>query len=241
VTATEPLAPARRAPVFVLLAGAAATLALISAVLVAPSCQPRRGGSACVDSGDCPQEVGELLGCMAGYCEEVSCLSSSDCPMGSFCDVEDDLDCEEGCQSADDCLAGFDCEDGQCRERGCRSTILDCDFGEFCDTGSGQCVEAEGRFCAACDPGDHEWDDQGTVTTCDDTVLSHDFCGGAGAFCIGGEEDGTFCAPACEGPEDCPAGFQCAPVSRGLPAGCEEDYLFLGNACLADCASASGG
>jgi len=181
-------------------------------------CDPRGGRQAaveCEDSGDCDIDEGELIACVTGDCRDVECLESVDCALGTYCDVEDDYSCVEGCQSSSDCLAGFSCDDGECERDACRSTVLDCDFMEVCNVDSGECERAGGVVCARCNASTHDFDDQNTLDFCDDTFLGHPDCG-AGALC--GNSDGGaqgHCMPPCETAADCPHGFQCAPLVFG--------------------------
>ena len=158
-------------------------LVLLTASLLG-SCGRGRSGEPCYETADCPAEEGELKACVSGQCEGVDCLSSSDCPMGSICSVDSfDFECQEGCNSDADCLAGSTCQEGQCADYGCRSTVLDCDLGEFCNETTGECETAEGAYCSACQMASNDWNDQGTLTTCDDILLGNDSCGGVGSFC----------------------------------------------------------
>jgi len=197
-----------------------------------------RSGDSCYDSADCTTTDGSLEACVNGFCEQVECLSSSDCDLGSVCDVESlDYECETGCITDTDCEAGSTCQEGQCQDYGCRSTLLDCEFGEVCDEGTGECVQADGAYCASCSLGDNVWDDGGTGSTCDDVILSNSTCGGAGSFCVNWYNMGgvPFCYVACEEQSDCPGGYLCQLMTRTLPAGCPDPYLVLGMACVADC------
>ena len=207
---------------------------LASGLLLASCGQPRRGGgTACYDASECSSESGELEACVGGFCEAVGCLSSSDCPLDTVCDVEDfDYECEEGCHSNADCRDGKTCEDGQCEEYGCRSTLLDCGLREICDLETGECEEAEGPYCTECNLADNEWV-LGETTACDDQLVGNDFCGGDGSYCM---NLGTpVCLVSCEEQEDCPGGYVCQQVSWGLPPGCNPDYILLEKVCLSDC------
>ena len=143
------------------------TTTLLALGLMAVSCQTRpRGGTPCYDASECSAEDGELATCVEGYCKDVECLSSSDCPLDTICDVEgNDYECKDGCNTDADCRAGKTCEDGQCEEYGCRSTVLDCDRGEFCNEETGECEEAEGAYCTECELAGNEWD-LGETTSC---------------------------------------------------------------------------
>lgn len=213
-----------------------ATLALVGLLIVACGQTRRGGGTACFDATECSSESGELETCIDGYCKAVECLSSSDCPLDNICDVEDDdYECKEGCNADSDCRAGKTCDDGQCQEYGCRSTVLDCPRGHFCDEDSGDCYEAEGAYCTECNLADNDWD-LGETTACDDQLLGNDFCGGDGSYCVNFVEVGTpTCFVSCDQQEDCPAGYTCQAVLWGLPAGCSQDYIQLETVCISDC------
>lgn len=220
------------APVLALTRGTWA--AVLSGVLVLGlSCVGRTSGGECIDAGDCdPGEDGAFVACVDGSCEEVECLASVDCPIGSYCDTGDDFDCVEGCEDSDDCVAGQWCNDGSCETYGCRSTALDCEFGLVCNTDTGACEEPSLPHCLGCDPIEHDID-AGLPGVCDDQWFGHPDCGGDGSFCLNYPE-GSRCAGRCEDNWDCPAGFTCGPVSLDLSGeGCAEDILVLGTVCVA--------
>ena len=211
------------------------------AVLLALSCGPRdrRGqGNDCLDSGDCNDEGGgeaeAIEACVEGRCDEVECLTSAHCAIGTYCDVEDfDYRCREGCEVDGDCFAGQECDDGACRDYGCRSTVLDCDFNEVCDVLTGRCEEAEGMQCRPCDPFGNTRDDQGTPDACDDTIGGHQLCGGTGSVCGSDENGDGVCWPRCEeagAPDQCPAGFSCGNVQWTPADFCEP--VILGPYCI---------
>ncbi len=212
---------------WIVLAGAL----LLGAVLgTAPGCDPRGGRQAqleCTDSGECTRDEGELIACVSGDCRDVECLASADCALGSYCDVEGDYDCVEGCETAGDCLAGYSCNDGDCERDACRSTVLDCDFMEVCNQDSGECERAGGVVCARCDSTIHDFDQASTLFDfCDDTFLGHPDCG-VGALCANTEAGNQgHCMPPCETADDCPHGFQCAPLVFGATpmeqGGCDD-------------------
>ncbi len=209
---------------------------------LATSCisRPAPNGMPCADHGDCAAEgEGQFGACVDGYCSEVECLVSTDCPRGTFCDAQgQDYTCDEGCLEDNDCLAGQVCdEDNTCQQAPCRSTILDCNFGEICNLGTGACQVAQGNYCDSCDPLLHESTDQHTLDQCDDRILGHPECGGTGSFCLGGEGTGieAYCAVQCLEAADCPAGYQCAPITMSLSSPpCSESSAFLGQACVAN-------
>ncbi len=194
------------------------------------SCGPSR--LECLDAGDCSADEGSQVACVANRCEDVECLSSLDCPIGTSCDVEDDYDCVPSCEDSDDCLAGDYCNDGSCTPYGCRSTILDCDFGQVCDPDAQQCVDPQEPHCLACDAGSNEFDQNGTPGVCDDTFTGSNECGGSETLCAN-YEDGGHCAIGCVDNGDCPAGYACSPLLFDLSgAGCTQDELPAGSFCL---------
>jgi hypothetical protein len=141
-------------------------------------------GGQCQDHGQC----GELQACIQNTCEDVQCLLSTDCPLHSFCDTENDrFTCREGCASTDDCLAGEDCdtESHTCEAYGCRSTDLDCPVGQTCNTATGQCTPVDGLCTRTCD------------------VYDSPNCG-AGNSCEVGDVTGE-----CERAQDCEQGYAC--------------------------------
>ena len=217
----------------VLLTGAILSLS----ALLAGGCTTRRSAPPeCFDAGDCASEQGVPITCSnSGQCVEVECLSSTDCALGHYCDLEDEENtCILGCQDEGDCLAGEECSaEGQCQPYGCRSTVLDCDFGETCNEGTGACEVAEGLYCSSCSGLSTITDDNGTMfDPCDDVVLGDSECGGEGSFCLGSEDGSTFCAPHCDGPEDCPAGYSCTLIVRNPQAVCgETEPTILGQSC----------
>lgn len=140
----------------------------------------------CSDNGDCAD--GEA--CISQLCEKVGCVTSSDCELQSFCNPL--YECESGCESDDDCVAGESCnkDEHECSPYGCRSTELDCEYGEFCNTESGECEE-RGQDCETCNATN--------INAC-----------GPGAYCLATTtgNDG-YCWDTCEDESDCPRGFQC--------------------------------
>jgi hypothetical protein len=183
-----------------------------------------RNASSCEDVSQCEADPGELAACVDGDCEIVQCLTSADCPTGSYCDNEDNYECIEGCESNADCLAGEECgDDGTCAPSPCRSTELDCKHGEFCNSDSGACEPWPGNFCSPCDAidtGEYVWDDQGTFTNCDDEYLGHVTCGG-GAVCLDSETGPGDCYPPCGENDACPYGFFCGDITINQDPSCD--------------------
>lgn len=216
-----------------------ALLFLLSLCLTACATREREVGATCHDASDCTVEAGLLAACIERECKSVACFSSSDCTLGNWCSTEDQTyDCVEGCQSNLDCPAGENCsDDQQCVAYGCRSTALDCEVGEVCNAGSGQCEAVGGLHCAACEQTEWLWDDQGTLDFCDDEWLGHDGCGGVGQLCIGFEGvTGTFCSVGCEDALDCPRGYSCrdVPLNFDTSAQCGFDISAEPRVCISD-------
>lgn len=125
--------------------------------------------------------------CVAGFCEEVACATSAQCPIEHFCNSS--RECVEGCEVDDDCKPGFSCSDeGECVQDACEDTSVDCGYKEFCNSATGECYDAGGDFCRPCEP---NGDDCGTDNIC-----------WAG-----------YCAVNCDGNRECPSGFQCVPFT----------------------------
>jgi hypothetical protein len=145
----------------------------------------------CETSANC--EAGTV--CSATHqCIPVSCFSSNDCPVRSWCNP-DTGGCEEGCLNDTDCLPSEHCDVAQrsCYTPGCRGTQLDCSFGEFCNALSGTCYPAGGYYCLRCE--------------------RNEDCGGANNYCLrlGGSLD-PFCGVDCSAGQECPRGYDCVPV-----------------------------
>jgi hypothetical protein len=131
------------------------------------------------------------------------CLTSADCPEAeTYCDRATSR-CVPGCETNNDCLdSTLECVSGDCVRRPCRGNWA-CAFGEVCDLGRGECIVADGPYCAACDGDDI------------------DSCGSANA-CVNFEDDdgsdaGGFCLVACaeEGDNACPQGYRCEALELG--------------------------
>lgn len=214
-------------------------LLVVVCLVVGLSCGRRSSTPECLDNGDCNDTLGsaeavDIEACRGGDCDNVECLSSADCVVGNWCDVEDeDYVCRPGCQEDGDCFAGQECDDGACVIYGCRSTILDCGFNEICNEDSGVCEQADGLQCATCDPVGHYMDDQGTPDPCDDQIAGHQFCGGDGNFCGPDGDGNSVCWVSCDTPGDpnaCPTGFQCQNAAW-TPATCD-DVVELAAVCM---------
>lgn len=206
------------------------------------ACASAPGGSGpnlsveCIEQSECATDVDSLRACVDGKCQDVACLSTTHCPLGQVCDLaEQSYTCVEGCQSNFDCQPGEGCDEGTCVDYGCRSTVLDCPLGEFCNEKTGDCEAAAQPFCDSCDVMENVWDDRGTVTDCDDLIGSHPTCG-EGSMCwdTAGTGDAR-CYMPCTYRSDCPAGFQCVFLDRLTPPGCDDLWVSLGSYCVADC------
>lgn len=145
-------------------------------------CQP--------DAPECTQSIPCGFGetCKEGVCISQSCATSAQCDMGNYCDKGS---CVEGCESDGDCYPGDMCdpETDFCTEGYCTDTHIDCDFKEFCNGLTGDCVEASGLYCKECE-----------VNT---------DCGGNGNVCMHWGLQRDFCGVTCERDNDCPSGFMC--------------------------------
>lgn len=102
----------------------------------------------CVDHGDCR----ENQGCVLGQCRWVDCIDNTRCRLEHYCDPST-LTCIEGCQSDEDCKSGESCDTAanSCVSAGCRDTVLDCDYGKYCDLELGYCVTDDRAHCKVCD------------------------------------------------------------------------------------------
>lgn len=192
-------------------------LTFLLILLTLPACSTRTSsntGESCRDASDCTVEAGELAACLNRECEAVQCLSSSDCGLGSWCDVEGDYECVTGCQTNLDCGAGETCnEEGSCEAYGCRNTNLDCEVGEVCNEDTGACEEAGGLHCAPCEGTGWEFADQGTLDICDDEWTGHDGCGGDDTQCRPYADGGQqYCMVPCGADDSCPRGYFCQDV-----------------------------
>jgi hypothetical protein len=212
------------------------------------SCGGRSDTVECYDASQCSADPGESIACVDGDCTTVECLSTLDCPLGKVCDVDgQDYECVDGCNNDLDCSAGFSCsEDGICAEYGCRSSLLDCAFGEICNLESGVCEEDPRPHCQACDPLLNEWDIGEPGDNCDDFLSGNSSCGGPGAICTTftvGDLPLTsepICYVPCEEALDCPTGFTCSLVTfrygNGQDPNCAPDNTYSLGFCISDCA-----
>lgn len=158
----------------------------------------------CVDNGQC----GDMQACIEEECVQVECLASAQCGLEQFCDVQRDYTCKSGCEHNTDCQAGFDCnpDSHQCEAYGCRSTDLDCGYGEVCDESSGECKRAQGDHCKTCsDPYFGSGCNKGTCYLFDEESFA--------SYCV------VDCNPSQE--DACPRGYECVDVlGDGASYGC---------------------
>lgn len=135
-------------------------------------------------------------------CVDVGCTSSDDCAAGEFCTSR--FECKTGCEGDSDCLAGETCNPAhECKAYGCRDTELDCNYGETCDTASGECRPASGSFCESCD-----------------VRKSGSQCGATGE-CLWAVDGGS-----CSSPSDCDAGYTCEDLTGDGQRECHRDFCF---------------
>jgi hypothetical protein len=158
-------------------------------LLVLTGCQ---NDEICSAHSDC--DDGEICA-ESGVCVTQTCTSSHDCSIESWCNPDTGT-CTDGCLNDRDCLPTELCdqEQRQCVTTGCRSTALDCNFGEFCDAISGDCIPAGGFYCAPCE--------------------GNDDCGSPNNVCVrlGGSVQTTWCGVDCSGGQTCPQGYTCGRV-----------------------------
>src|SRR5688572_15295251 len=88
------------------------------------------GTPQCSDDGQC--EGIAVCDTRSQQCRQVECTSSDQCALGTHCDPVEHA-CLGGCGNDEDCIAGEICNfEGQCEPYGCRTTDLDCHYGENC-------------------------------------------------------------------------------------------------------------
>ena len=132
-------------------------------------------------------------------------------------------------------MAGETCDESTntCGEYGCRDTELDCEYGEYCDTTTGECYPDDRNLCGTCD-----------ITAANNTCGPGAECAAYGgdtcwtdADCAAGEScdlfaDGFYChrdwcLHQCDTNDAnaCPRGFSCTAAFVGDPT----------TFCVADC------
>ena len=188
---------------------------LVAAIVFLTSCS---GGSSlrCVDDGNCD---GIAVCNEVGLCQEVECTRGDQCGLGQRCTEENT--CETGCDGDQDCLAGETCNgSNQCEPYGCRSTSLDCNYGERCNSATGQCEFDSAPHCQAnCTQDSCSQQSPGAACAC----FELDASGGCAQ---------TYCLVACNAAssDPCPRGYQCQQAFQGDPT----------TFCIADCEFVSG-
>ncbi len=205
--------------------------ALLALGLLAASCSNDNSGipeGECIDDGDCGTD-GSMQACVDGTCQDVDCFVSSDCPLASHCAQGA---CVDGCGADDDCLSGYHCDEaGSCVASDCRSTVLDCYAGQFCENGT--CVDAGPPLCSPCNSQNMQdaiIDDNGTAwDPFDDQLIGYHSCGGVSSFCLAyAQGEPELCWTACETSDDCPAAFECTPIV-------DMEQNVLGQSCIGPC------
>ncbi|MFT6142276.1 MAG: hypothetical protein ACJAZO_002135 [Myxococcota bacterium] len=172
----------------------------------------------CLDNGDCE---GIAVCNEVGLCEAVECTQPDQCNLGFTCN--DANSCVVGCSGDGDCLAGETCNaTNQCEPYGCRSTTLDCSYGERCDVATGQCFVDSAPHCQA----------ECTVDFFGDSCAAQS----PGAACACFEDNGvacteSYCLVECNpaSADACPRGYQCGQIFQDNPS----------SFCFADCPTIS--
>lgn len=225
---------------FLRLSSGPAMAALPLFVLGLGGCTPIPEAKSCASAGEC--DPGQ--DCIDAVCTDVECRTAADCGIQEYCTSGGA--CAPGCDSDGDCFAGQTCdlEQHTCESYGCRDTQLDCNYNEFCDQTTGQCVASGMDNCGSCNPESAS-------------------CGGGGA-CLASEEQGAcnsfdYSCPSGQGcfiaetderrtcedwlglPDDsvCPSGWSCGQTSAtDLNLYCFRPACFTGE-CYAGCDSSS--
>lgn len=144
---------------------------------------------------ECSEEVACGFGetCLEGQCVSRTCATSAQCGMEQHCVGGA---CVSGCEDNADCYPGDQCETetSTCVAESCDDTREDCGFQQFCNGATGECYDAGGYYCHACqDDGD---------------------CGGNGNLCLSlGDASSNYCGVTCSSDADCPNSYTCAGVS----------------------------
>lgn len=172
----------------------------------------------CIDNGDCD---GIAVCNEIGICEAVECTQPDQCNLGFTCDEANT--CVVGCSGDGDCLAGETCgATNQCEPYGCRTTQLDCSYGERCDAQSGQCIQDTAPHCQP----------QCTVDFFGDSCAAQSPGAACACFADNGVEcTESYCLVECNptSADACPRGYQCAQIFQDNPA----------SFCFADCPTIS--
>ncbi len=140
--------------------------------------------------------------CKDGHCRIPGmCFGALDCPEpATYCDIAQS-ECKPGCLTDFDCKsAAQECSGTVCVQRGCTRNF-ECAFKQVCDQQTGQCKEAEGKYCDVCDP------------------QAENACGDEDTLCVSfqdedGADKGSYCMPPCsDDPKNaCPQGWQCEEI-----------------------------
>ncbi len=214
-----------------------ASLLFVGLGLSLAACNKSTGGT---PEGECagPEDCGAGLQCIDAQCIEVQCTTSADCPFEAYCD-NGNYTCVDGCQDDTDCLAGDSCDDTAraCVSAQCDDTQLDCEVGQLCDAGTGDCVDDSRPHCGTCDatrgggnqcPGGEcvafAGQSCNTAADCDPGQACDTFTG-SGKLC-----HSDFCLMSCNDAVDnaCPAGFSCQQIySTSTATYCVADCEFL--------------
>lgn len=228
-----------------------ALLCLSFLLMVASGCA-RPQSASCIDNTDCDSTDGGVQACLGGECRDVQCLRSSDCPIANYC--SDSYSCELGCQEDADCRSGEACntETNVCEPHGCRSTVLDCYPGQFCEEGS--CVDAVGAYCETCtglgslcrgsdgaECNCQAYDAFFNPTGCrgDQSlweIVGDSDCGGSGNFCLNSASGALFCGVDCSTGQECPAFYTCIGIQTDTNGDGIGDTI-IGQNCVADCSA----
>lgn len=194
--------------------------ALVLAAALLAGCPQGQGPTrACVDAGDCE---GVAICTALGECQAVECTQPAHCNLGYTCDVANT--CVEGCATEEDCFAGEACSTaGECEPYGCRSSTLDCNYGERCDPTTHQCAQDVEPHCLADCTVDWFSDSCELITP---NAVCACFGSVSGSTCVGN----TYCLVECDpsADEPCPRGFQCAQAfSNSTTPYCIADCDFI--------------
>mgnify|MGYP000847631655 CR=1 FL=1 len=207
--------------------------ALILASLLAgcsSSAKDTEPGGACASAEDCPND----LQCIAEQCIDVQCTTSAECPFESYCDQQN-YACVDGCREDGDCLSGDVCDavSNTCVGSSCRDTELDCAYGQYCNTDTGECYDDTREHCKSCDvtatnnqcgSGEcffYQGDTCNNSGDCDDGYTCSNVPG-YGKIC-----HADFCLMSCNPnqADACPRGFDC--IDFGTGGYCNADCIYM--------------
>ena len=185
-------------------------------------------GASCSNSAQCNGEQGTCLQTFfGGYCAQLGCQTSADCPDSEPCvalnpdgatEEERQLACMAGCSADEDCRFGYSCQDYEgariCLESdGAGATTRNpegADDGEPCLSN----INCKGGTCIR-----EVTDDEGEVSYPDGYCTTRDCdaaedCNGSGALCISRERN-TTCRASCTQDADCRQGYSCVEGTQG--------------------------